>query len=74
MKKGGIGEGGWVSVRGAVRMAAALAGGRTALLGTGWTISHLVSTNGRTSHSSPLVGGPFLELFSQEERLLAREP
>ena len=69
--------GGLISVRGAVRMVAALAGCRTALLSTGWTISHLVSTNGHTCHSSPLVGRPFLELlavFSQEERLLAREP
>ena len=39
-------------------MAAALAGCRMALLGTGWTISHLVSTNGQ--HSSPPVGALYL--------------
>ena len=43
-KKDGIGKGGWVSAQGAMRMAAALTGCRTALVGTGWTISHLVST------------------------------
>ena len=41
-KKGGIGGGGRVSARGAVHIAAALAGCRKALVGTGWTISHLV--------------------------------
>ena len=35
---------------------AALAGCRTALVSTGWTISHLVSTNRRKNHSPPLVG------------------
>ena len=44
-KNGGIGGGGRVSARGAVHMAATLAGYRKALVGTGWTISHLVSTN-----------------------------
>ena len=61
-KKGGIGGGGWVSVRGAVHMAAALAGCRKALVSTGWTISHLVSTNRLRNHSHPLVGAPFLDL------------
>ena len=55
-KKGGIGGGGCVSARGAVHMAAALAGCRKALVGTGWTISHLVSTNRLRNHSPPLVG------------------
>ena len=32
---------------------AALVGCRTAVVGTGWTISHLVSTNGRKNHSLP---------------------
>ena len=44
-KKGAIGEGGRVSARGAMHMAATLAGYRRALVGTGWTISHLVSTS-----------------------------
>ena len=44
-KKGGIGEGGRVSARGAVQMAAALAGCRKALVGTSWTTSHFVNTN-----------------------------
>jgi len=43
-KKCGIAGGGWVSALGAVHMAAALAGCRKALIGTGWTISHLVSS------------------------------
>ena len=30
-----------------------------ALVGTGWTISHLVSTNRLRNHSPPLVGAPF---------------
>ena len=51
-KKGGIGGGGRVSAWGAVHMAAALAGCRKALVGTGWTISHLVGTNRLRNHSS----------------------
>ena len=61
-KKSGIGGGGQVSARGAVHMAAALVGCRKALVGTGWTISHLVSTNRLRNHSPPLVGAPFLDL------------
>ena len=61
-KKSGIGGGWQVSARGAVHMAAALAGCRTALVGTGWAISHLVSTNRLRNHSPPLVGAPFLDL------------
>ena len=38
-KKGGIGGGGQVSARGAMHMAAALAGCRKALVGTGLAIS-----------------------------------
>ena len=45
-KKGGIGGGGRVSAGGAVHMAAALAGCRKALVGTGLAIS-LLDTNGR---------------------------
>ena len=58
----GLGGGGWVSAQSTVHMAAALAGYGTALVGTGWTISHLVSTNGLMNHSSPLVGAPQLDL------------
>ena len=35
-----------------------------ALVGTGWTISHLVSTNRLRNHSPPLVGAPFLDLWA----------
>ena len=61
-KKGGIGGGGRAYSGHAVHMAAALADCRTALVGTGGTISHLVSTNGCRNHSSPLVGAPFPDL------------
>ena len=44
-KKGGIGGGGRVSAWGAVHMAAALAGCRKALVGTGLGISLLFDTN-----------------------------
>ena len=57
-KKGGIGGGGQVSARGAVHMAATLAGCRKALV----TISHHVSTNRLRNHSPPLVEAPFLDL------------
>ena len=43
-KKGGIGGGGQVSAQGAVHMAAALAGCRKALVGTGLGISLLFDT------------------------------
>jgi len=46
-----------------VHVAAALAGCRKALVGTGWTISHLVSTNRLRNYSPPLVGAPFLDLY-----------
>ena len=58
-KKSGIGEGEWVSARGAVHMAAALASYGKALVGIGWTI---FLTNGHRNHSSPLVRAPFLDL------------
>ena len=45
-KKGGIGGDGRVSARGAMHMAAALAGCRKALVGTGLSISLLFDTNG----------------------------
>ena len=50
------------SAQGAMHMAAALAGYRTALISTSWTISHLVSTNRLRNHSPPPVGAPFLDL------------
>ena len=43
-KKGGIGGGGWVSAQDAVHMAAALAGCRKALVGTGLGVSLLFDT------------------------------
>ena len=46
-KKGRVGGGGRVSARGAVHMAAALAGCRKALVGTNLGISLLFDTNGR---------------------------
>ena len=59
-------RGRWVGIfiysRHALHMAAALAGCRIALVGTGWTTSHLDSTNGRRNYSSPLVRAPFLVL------------
>ena len=61
-KKGGIGGGGQVSARGAVHMAAALAGCRKSL-GRHW-LGHFspCSTNRFRNHSPPLVGTPFLDL------------
>ena len=46
-----------------MRMAAALASCRTDLVGTGWAIYHLVSTNGCRNHCSPLVGAPFPDFY-----------
>ena len=43
-------------------MAVAFAGSRMALVNTGWTTSHLVSTNGYRNHSSPLVETSLLTL------------
>ena len=40
-------------------MAAVLAGCRTALVGTGWTIVQFVSTNSAETTSLPLVGALF---------------
>ena len=54
-KKSGIGEGGRVSAQGAVHMAAALAGCRKALVGTGLSISLLFDTNGRRQGSSAFL-------------------
>ena len=53
-KKGTIWGGGRVSAWSGVHMAAALIGCTKALVGTGWTISHLVSTTGSGSTPLPL--------------------
>jgi len=45
-KKGRIGRGGWVSAWGPMHMAAAFAGCRKALVGTGLVSSLLLDTNG----------------------------
>ena len=60
--KGGIEGSGWAFLRHAVHMATALAGCRTSLVSTEWTISHFVNTNGHRDHSSPLVGTPFPDM------------
>ena len=62
VKKVGWEGGGQAYSRHAVHMAAALAGYKTALVGTGKTISHLVSIYGHRNHSSLLVGAPFPDL------------
>ena len=60
---------------GAVHMAAALAGYRLAFVSTGWTISHLVSTNSLRNRSSPNATFPDLwAVFSQVGCSLVREP
>ena len=61
-KKDRIGGGERISAWSGVHMVAALVGCRKALVGTGWTICHLVSTNRLRNHSPPLVGAPFLDL------------
>ena len=55
--KGGIGGSEQVSARSAVHMAAALASYRKALVGTDWTISHLVSTNRLPSPCRGTISG-----------------
>ena len=61
-----------ISARGAVHMVAALAGCGKALVGTGWTISQLVSTNTLRNHSPLLVGAPFLDFRQHSVRWTAR--
>ena len=53
-KNSGIGGGGQAYSRHTMHMVAALDGYRTASVGTGWTISHLVSTNGPETTPLPL--------------------
>ena len=55
-KKGGIGGGGRVSAQDAMHMKAALAGCRTALVGTGWTISAQMGTD--KGGTKPLTSPP----------------
>ena len=67
---------GWGEWASALYMAAALTGFRMALVSTGWTSSHLASTNRYRNNSALLVGTPFLVpwvLFSQAEHLLVRK-
>ena len=61
-KKGGTGGGGWAYSKHVVHKAAALAACRTTMVGTGWTISHLVDTNGHRKPLLSLVGAPFPDL------------
>ena len=56
-KKGRIGGGDQVSARSVVPMAAALAGCRKALIGTGLAISLLLNTNGIDSHEAWRLDG-----------------
>ena len=44
--------------RHAVDMLVTLAGCRIAFVGTGWTVSYLVTTDGHRNHSSPFVLAP----------------
>ena len=60
-KKGRIEGDGWTYSRHAMHIVAALADCRMALIGTGWTISYLVSTNRYRNHSH-FVEAPFLVL------------
>ena len=53
-KKGRIGGGGWVSARGAVHMAAALAGCRKTLVDTGLAISFFLPQTGVDKAPLPL--------------------
>ena len=62
-KKGGIGGGGRVSAQGAVHMAAALAGCRKALVGTGLSTSLLLGAD-----KAPL---PFYEVYFWHYRQLS---
>ena len=68
-KIGGVRGGGWVSPSEWQHMAVILAGYRKALVCIGWTIFHLVSTNGHRSHSSPPVGAPFWQQFSVQRNI-----
>ena len=65
-QKGGIGRGGRVSARGAVHMAAALAGCRKALVGTGWAISLLFDTNGHRYRVHSVLAAVFINPLTTE--------
>ena len=55
-------------------VASTFVGCRIALVSAGWTISHLVRTNGCRNHSSSLVGASFLycRQFSVRRRVAGR--
>lgn len=55
-RKSGIGRGGQVLTGGVMHMAAVLAGYGKGLVGTGWTISLVSSTNVHKNCSSAFVG------------------
>ena len=55
-------------------MAAVAAACREALVIAGWAICLLSCTNGRRKRSFHLVGTPFQEAFSPEERSLVGGP
>ena len=55
--KSGIRGGGRVLAQGAMHMVVALAGYRTALVGTGWTISHLFDTHRLRNTLLPTISG-----------------
>ena len=55
--KSGIRGGGRVLAQGAMHMAAALAGYRTALVNIGWTISHLFDTHRLRNTLLPTISG-----------------
>ena len=62
----GIGGGGRVSAWGAMHMAAALAGCRKALVGTGWAISLLFDTNGRRYRVHSVLAAVFINPLTTE--------
>ena len=59
-RKDGTGGGGWGHPQGDLHMLAVVAVCRNALVGTRWSNSCLVRTNGLRKHCSHLVGSSFL--------------
>ena len=51
-----------------------VAGCRMALVGTGWSTSHLVSTHRCRNQYFSFVRAPLLVVWGQEEHLLVGEP
>ena len=62
-RKGGIGVGGWVHLKGANSMAASGIDCRKALVGTGWAISLLLCMNWLRKQFCGHVGPPFLTMI-----------